>query len=161
LIRDVRQSDSAELADLLNAVIAKGGTTAHEEPFTPQTFRATFMTGPEVHCCFAAAHTATGRIEGFQALPRYAKCLEEIGDIATSARLDGARRGIGTALFAATCSQTRALGLLAINASIRADNAGGLAFYKKQGFIDHDVINGVPLKSGERVDRAVKRYTST
>jgi L-amino acid N-acyltransferase YncA len=62
-------------------------------------------------------------------------------------------------LFAMTCNRARALGLLAINASIRADNAGGLAFYQKQGFIDHDIIKGVPLKSGMRVDRIVKRYS--
>ncbi|MBL0115075.1 MAG: hypothetical protein IPP45_06280 [Sphingomonadales bacterium] len=35
-VRDVRAGDAAELAELLNAIIAQGGTTALEVPFTPE-----------------------------------------------------------------------------------------------------------------------------
>jgi L-amino acid N-acyltransferase YncA len=160
-VRDVMRADAAELADLLNAIIAKGGTTALEEPFTPEALDRAYLTGPAVHCCFVAIDSATRRIEGFQTLGRYPTLPDEIGDIGTFARLDGTQRGVGTALFTATRTRARTLGLSAINATIRADNAGGLAFYEKQGFVDHDVVEGVPLKDGARIDRVIKRYILT
>ena len=72
---------------------------------------------------------------------------------------DGAQRGVGTALFAETRARARALGLRAIDATIRADNAGGLAFYDRLGFVDHGVVPGVPLKDGTPIDRRTKRHT--
>jgi L-amino acid N-acyltransferase YncA len=158
-VRDVRPCDSDELADLLNAIIAKGGTTALEEPFTAEELAQAYLIGSEVYCCFVAINPATGRIEGFQMLCRYPKFPDEIGDIGTFARINGSQRGVGTALFDATRTRARALGLPIINATIRADNTGGLAFYRKQGFVDHDVLEGVPMKDGTRIDRVVKRYT--
>ena len=35
-VRSFTAADAHELAQLLNAVIARGGTTALEEPFTPE-----------------------------------------------------------------------------------------------------------------------------
>ena len=46
-IRPVRSEDAAALADLLNAIIAAGGTTALEEPFSPELLDEVFLTGPE------------------------------------------------------------------------------------------------------------------
>ncbi|MBP1887174.1 ribosomal protein S18 acetylase RimI-like enzyme [Ensifer mexicanus] len=66
--------------------------------------------------------------------------------------------GAGTALFAAAKAHAREAGLEAINATIRADNAGGLAYYAKMGFIDYKVEKAVPLKDGQPVDRISKRY---
>jgi hypothetical protein len=34
-VRPVRKTDASELAMLLNEIISRGGTTALEEPFTP------------------------------------------------------------------------------------------------------------------------------
>jgi L-amino acid N-acyltransferase YncA len=157
-IRAVAPADAAELADLLNAIIAEGGTTALEDPYTPQKLAGAYLTGPDVICCFVAIDPRSGRLEGFQTLGRYASLPADIGDIGTFARIDGKQRGVGTALFAATRDRARQLGLTAINATIRADNTGGLAFYARQGFVDYDVLRAVPLNSGLAVDRIVKRY---
>lgn len=157
-VRPVRPGDASELADLLNGVIARGGTTALEEPFTPDTLAEAYLTGPDVICCFVAVDRISGRIEGFQTLGRYPDLPADVGDIGTFARVDGAQRGVGSALFAATRAEARRLGLAAINATIRADNTGGLAFYGRMGFADHAVRQGVPLKDGAPVDRIIKRY---
>lgn len=157
-IRDATAADSVELADLLNAIIAKGGTTALQEPSSAEALADAYVIGPSVHCCFVAVDPTSGRIEGFQTLGRYPGLPADVGDIGTFTRLHGSQRGVGTALFAATRERARRLGLSAINATIRADNVGGLAFYDKQGFADHDRLLGLPLKDGTRVDRIVKRY---
>lgn len=157
-VRPVQDDDADELAQLLNAIIARGGTTALEEPFTGASLAAAYLTGPDVICCFVAVEPATGRLEGFQTLGRYPNLPPDIGDIGTFARVGGTQRGVGSALFAATKSEARARGLSAINATIRADNVGGLTFYTRQGFVDHDVVEGAPLKDGRKVGRVRKRY---
>lgn len=156
-VRPVAADDAAALADLLNAVIAAGGTTALEEPFTPEALAETYLTGPNVHCCFVA-EDEDGALLGFQTLGRYPGLPDDVGDIGTFARVGAAQRGIGSALFAATASRAAELGLSAINATIRGDNTGGLAFYAKQGFADHGVTPGVLLKDGTPVDRVHKRF---
>jgi L-amino acid N-acyltransferase YncA len=157
-VRPFAPEDAPALAELLNAIIARGGTTALQTPFTPEALAETYLNGPNVHLCFVAVDTATGRIEGFQTLGRYPGLPEDVGDIGTFARVGGTKRGVGSALFAEMVKAARANGLTAINATIRADNTGGLAFYAKQGFIDHDVTRAVPLSDGTPVDRVYKRY---
>lgn len=156
-VRPVAADDAAELADLLNAVIAAGGTTALEEPFSPDWLAMSFLNGPDVLSCFVA-EDEEGALLGFQTLVRNSGLPDGVVDIATFAKLGGTQRGIGSALFAATAKRAAELGLGAINATIRGDNTGGLAFYSKQGFIDHGVTPGVPLKDGTPVDRVHKRF---
>ena len=157
-IRDATAADADELAALLNAIIAAGGTTALEEPYTGESLATAYLTGPDVICCFVAVDRTSGRLEGFQTLGRYPGLPDGVGDIGTFARIDGKQRGVGSALFAATRRRARDLGLTAINATIRADNTGGLTFYGKMGFTDHAVTPAVPLKDGRPVDRAHKRF---
>ena len=156
-IRPVTSADATELAELLNAIIARGGTTAFETPFSPDHLREAYLTGPTVHCCFVAE--ANGQLLGFQTLGTQNFLPAQIGDIATFTRLGGTQSGVGSALFAATTARARALGLSAINATIRADNVGGLAFYSRIGFVDHEVVPAVPLKDGTPVDRIRKRLS--
>ena len=157
IVRPARLEDAAEMAALLNAVIARGGTTAYEEPFQPERIAELYLSEPAAICCFVAIDEATGVIEGFQVLGRYSVLPDDIGDIGTFARVGGTQRGVGTALFAATCEAARRRGLAGINATIRADNSGGLAFYSRMGFVDHHVDAAVPLKDGAPVDRISKR----
>jgi very-short-patch-repair endonuclease/L-amino acid N-acyltransferase YncA len=155
-VRSVEADDAAELADLLNAVIAAGGTTALEVPFTPEALDETYLTGPNVHCCFVAEDD-DGTLLGFQTLGRNPSLPDDVGDIGTFARVGATRRGIGSELLEATGPRAVELGLKAINATIRSDNVGGLAFYSGQGFEDHGVTEGIPLRDGTPVDRVHKR----
>ena len=66
--------------------------------------------------------------------------------------------GVGSALLDATTARAREIGLTAINATIRGDNTGGLTFYSRMGFIDHEIVPAVPLKDGTPVDRIRKRF---
>ena len=155
-VRPVDVDDAAELAELLNEVIAAGGTTALEVPFTPEGLDEAYLTGPTVHCCFVA-EDEDGELLGFQTLGRHPGLPDDVGDIATFAAVGATRRGIGSELLEATGPRAVELGIKAINATIRSDNVGGLAFYAGQGFEDHGVTEGVPLRDGTPVDRVHKR----
>lgn len=151
VVRDVRPGDAAELAELLNAIIAQGGTTALEYPYDPAQLAQAYLTGPDVHCCVVAVDDETGRLEGFQTLGRQSRLPVDVGDIGTFARVGGKQRGVGTALFAATVDRARQRGLAQINATIRADNAGGLAFYDKLGLRPSQRRNRCRSRTGQKL----------
>jgi L-amino acid N-acyltransferase YncA len=158
-VRLVTSADAPELAELLNAIIARGGTTALEQPFTPDRLDEKYLTGPKVLSCVVAVDNGSGRLEGFQTLITEPHLPDGWGDIGTFTRVDGTQRGVGSALFAATRERAKSQGLEAINAEIRADNAGGLTFYGKIGFEDYRVERARPLKDGTPMDRMFKSYT--
>ncbi|WP_043364773.1 GNAT family N-acetyltransferase [Belnapia sp. F-4-1] len=157
-IRPVREGDALALAELLNTIISRGGTTAMEEPFTPEALASALLTGPGVICCFVAQEE-DGSLAGFQSLLRSDDMPEGVGDIGTFSRVGRVQRGTGSLLFAATRRAAAERGLSAINATIRADNAGGLAFYARLGFEDHAISHAVPLRDGTPIDRVSKRYS--
>ena len=150
-IRPFRAGDEHALVLILNAIIAAGGTTAYETPFTADRLRAYHLDGPSVLCCHVALEQ--GVPVGFQVLNANPALPPAWGDIASFTRRDPPVRGAGTALFAATRTRARALGIVAINATIRADNVPGLAYYARVGFVDYGAFRAVPLADGTRVDR--------
>ena len=151
VVRPGRVADAEALAAILNAIIARGGTTAHEVPFTPADLAGHYIDGPGVISCQVAE--AGGQVLGFQSLGQHDGLPPGWADIATFTRQDGKVPGAGSALMGATLAAARAAGLDAINATIRADNAGGLAFYRKMGFVQYGISPAVPLGDGRPVDR--------
>lgn len=157
IVRPARQSDLEALCTLLNQIIEIGGTTAIEEPLSESDFDAYFLTGADHIACLVAENGA-GAVLGFQALERHRALPADWADIATFARLKPKTPGVGSALFKETLALAKRQGLVAINATIRADNAGGLAYYAKMGFEDYAVAQAVPLRDGRPVDRISKKY---
>lgn len=148
------------MAELINEIIAIGGTTAYEEPFDTASMDAAYISLPQLVSCFVAE--ADDVLVGFQGLMRSFDPDDPLPDgwatIGTFARVGLTQRGVGGALFARTLAAAREAGISVIDATIRADNTGGLAFYARQGFVDYDRLFGVPLKNGAPVDRVRKRY---
>lgn len=153
-IRPARREDASALAAILNPIIARGGTTAYEEPVTGAYFEA-IIDGLDPREIFNVAE-AEGRIVGFQQVEAHEGLAEDVGDVATFVAIDAARGGIGGALAARTVAEARAKGWRALHACIRADNAGGLAFYERIGFRTDRIDPAVPLKDGTPVDRVRK-----
>ena len=60
--------------------------------------------------------------------------------------------------FVGPVEAARRLGYTWINATIRADNEGGLAYYQSRGFETYQIVRDVPLAGGQRVDRVKKRF---
>ena len=156
-VRPTTMADLPGLRALLNEIIAVGGTTAIETPLSEVEFADHYLRGDRFICC----HTAmadNGILLGFQALETNPKLHDDWADIATFARAQPKTPGVGSALFPDTLAVARAQGYVAINATIRADNTGGLAYYDKMGFETYKVDEAVPLSDGTAVDRVSKKY---
>ncbi len=155
-IRKADPGDARELSEILNEIIAIGGTTAIETPLSPEEFDDWFISGEWPLTCYVA-ETSSG-LAGFQSLSLYGNPPEGWADIATFARQNPKISGVGTALFPATLSAAKERNIEFINATIRADNTGGLAYYEKIGFRTYNTIEKVPLMDGTLVDKIQKRY---
>jgi RimJ/RimL family protein N-acetyltransferase len=160
-IRHATSQDAPVMADLLNAIIRAGGTTSFQEEFTPERFDVEEITGSHVVCCYVAIDPASDEVVAYQTLGHYPELPNDVADIGTFARIDRKQSGAGSAIFAYTKASAAEAGLSEINATIRADNTGGLAYYTKQGFVDIGVSKAVPLSDGTLVDRIHKRFKMT
>ena len=158
LIRPAKTDDAIQMAVVLNEIISIGGTTAFEDPVTPENIKDWYIS--EAMFCHVALDD-DGQVAGFQTVEQTNAYGDGIGEISTFARQTPVVRGVGTALFQATKRAAIDASLAEINAKIRADNTPGLAYYSKMGFHDHGVIPGVPLKDGKKVDRILKRFALT
>jgi len=154
LVRPVARFDTSAMARLLNAIIATGGTTAMTAPVTAEEI-AGWANAPR-----SAWHVAeqAGEIVGFQWVEPWEALPPEAASIATFTAEGRTGLGIGSALFAATEPAARALGYAWINAEIRADNAGGLAYYQSRGFRTWKQVTDVEIAPGFVVDKIWKRY---
>lgn len=155
--RAALSGDVPEMCALLNAIIDIGGTTALETPPSEAEFATYFLQGGDHLACFVAVDRS-GAIAGFQALECHPDIPDDWGDIATFARVQPKIAGVGAALFATTLGFARQARLAGINATIRADNTGGLRYYDKMGFQTYAVKEGQPLADGTPVDRISKRF---
>jgi len=155
--RPATPSDATALCDILNTTIEIGGTTAMETSLTISQFNEYFLAGPTCLSCLVVEATDLGLL-GFQALGRHPDLPSDWADIATFSRVEPKTPGVGTALFAMSKMMVGGLGIVAINAAIRADNVGGLAYYEKMGFETYQVLEGIKLRNGRPIDRVLKRY---
>lgn len=159
IIRPATTADATALVAIVNPIIIAGGTTAHQTPFDAQRMARHYIAPPQLVCCSVAE--LDGVVSGFQSL----MWPDEEGDsfpdgwaiIASFVAGHAAGNGIGRALFAATKTAALAAGVTTIDATIRADNLGGLAYYSRLGFEDYEVLSAVPLRDGGLVDRVRKR----
>jgi L-amino acid N-acyltransferase YncA len=159
IVRPAISADAPAMTQLLNAVIAIGGTTAHQRSFDADRMLHHYIAPDGLISCVVAE--ADARIVGFQVLVWPNDAGDPFPDgwaiIASFVQPGLTGQGIGRALFAATRRKAVSSGVRTIDATIRADNAGGLAYYAAQGFVDYAVLRDVPLRSGTCVDRVRKR----
>lgn len=152
-VRRAGAMDARAMADLLNEIIEIGGTTAYTEPVTSE-----YLSGrmTEVGSVWHIAEDDAGTLMGFQ-------WIDPIDDrtacgIATFARVGQTGLGIGSRLFEVTKAAATKLGYTWIQAAIRADNSGGIAYYQSRGFELYDHRRGIKLANGQIVDQELRRY---
>lgn len=162
-IRPATRDDAEAMCALLNPIIAEGATTAHRTPFDADRMIAHYIAPDRGASCVSAWDG--DRLMGFQALEwpdpdfrGWGAMPTDWGMIATFVADSAQGRGIGQTLFAATRAAARGAGMVAIDATIRADNVPGLAYYGKLGFVEYDRVMGVPLSDRTPVDRVRKVF---
>lgn len=146
-MRPARVDDATGMAAVQNEIFSAGlrkaptDITAVLENYIQHTDR--------IEC--SVAEDDDGRIMGFQSL-RYARAdnpygvAEGWGIIGTHVSPQAARRGVGSALFAATRRAAEARGLKNIDASIGADNMLGQGYYDAMGFTTYRQPEGLVCK---------------
>lgn len=157
VVRPATSADVPAMVALINAIIAIGGTTAHQQPYDEDRFQRIYLTDPSAISAFAS-FDGQRRLTGFQVLGFWLGLPDDWGDIGTFVAESARGSGAGNALFAATLAAARDCRLAAINATIRADNALGLGYYSRLGFVDYARDPDFALNDGTRVGRISKRY---
>lgn len=159
-IRPAHRDDAKPLTDVVNPIIEAGGTTAHQARFDEARMLRLYVAPPRLVSCMVAE--LDGAPVGFQTLV----WPDDEGDpfpegwaiIATFVKPQTMGRGVARALFEATRKAAQEAGVTVIDATIRADNAAGLGYYRSMGFRDYDLLSAVPLRDGMPVDRIRKRF---
>ncbi len=157
-IRAAHPADTEGMRALLNEIIRVGGTTAITTELSPDEMRDWFISGESVVSCFVAVDS-DGTIVGFQSLSTYGNLPVGWVDIATFASRSRHQSGVGSSLFPHARAAAIRLGFTTINASIRADNASGLAYYSRMGFETYLVEDGDPHAQGHVFKRIHKKLT--
>jgi len=145
------------MATLLNEVIAAGGTTALTTPVAGRDI-ITWMQRDPSRSAWHVAEETNGEVVGFQWIEPADYLPDDAAEIATFAKIGKTGLGIGSQLFTATKTAALRLGYSWINANIRADNVGGLAYYQSRGFETYSRKTGVRVAPDQVVDKILKRY---
>jgi ribosomal protein S18 acetylase RimI-like enzyme len=134
-IRPATPADADGMSLVLEAITASTGRTWTS---SPEELRRDYVEHPDrVTCCVAVSEG--GVVLGFQSLKRVGKGNPyEVepgwGVIGTHVSPPAARRGVGTALFAASCRSAREAGLAWIDATIARGDPVALGYYEAMGF---------------------------
>ena len=156
-LRRAGPADARAIAGMLSRVLESADTSSIPGPIDTGTIRS-WMTSAPARSHWVVAEDAGGEILGLQWIEPHAAMPFDAADIATFVLPGRQQLGIGSALFGATEAAVRALGYEWINATIRADNEGGLIYYQSRGFRPWRTEPDVEIRPGQRVDRVAMRY---
>ena len=153
-VRAVLPSDAADVARILNGIIAAGAYTVLDTEVSSDDERRFIESFPP-RGIFHVAVAAGGTVVGFQNVEPFAtftRAFDHVGVIGTFVDLESRRSGIGRQLFAATFAEARRRGFRKLVAYVRADNPGALAAYLAHGFRVVGTARAQALINGRYVD---------
>lgn len=157
IVRPASANDVRQMSELLNQIIDLGGTTALTETIRPLDI-TNWMARHAGRNAWHVAESQIGDILGFQFIEPHVDLPSDAADIATFVRVGTTKLGIGSKLFSATEQAARDLEYVWLNATIRADNTGGLTYYQSRGFRTYHQDDNVKLGNGLQVSKISKRY---
>ena len=156
-VRRASKFDARSMAELLNAIIEEGGSTARVKGVAAKDI-AEMMEFSATRSAWYVAIDKHENVTGFQWIQPYDGIPAEACEISTFVEVGRTGLGIGSSLFEATKAAAKSLGYTWINANIRTDNEGGLTYYQSRGFRDWRLDEGVALADGIIVNKVHKRY---
>ncbi|MEJ6403870.1 GNAT family N-acetyltransferase [Yoonia sp. 2307UL14-13] len=146
-IHSAKSNDADGVSAVLTALVAAGKRT---KPADIAFALDHYIAHPDTIRCSVAVDQ-NGTILGFQSLKlaidgNIYDVTPGWGIIGTHIHPEAARRGVGRALFVATCDAARAAGIAKIDATIGEANAEGLAYYSAMGFATYRRMKGAVCK---------------
>ncbi|PVA09969.1 GNAT family N-acetyltransferase [Pelagivirga sediminicola] len=156
-VRRAAALDAPAMAELLNEITDEDGKTARGRPVTANDIAQMMQSAPD-RSAWHVAQNRDGALRGFQYIEPSGHLPPEACSIATFVKVGRTGLGTGSALFSATAQAARTLGYVWISAEISAENEGGLIYYQSRGFRVYGRRADVPLASGRRVEKILKRY---
>lgn len=156
IVRPATIDDCPPMVELLNEIIAIGGTTANVTPWTTAQMVEKMQTNTDRSSWVVAVKG--GVLMGYQYFQPHPDLPPEAPSIATFVRVGAVKMGVGSAMFTETLSAAKRLGYTWINATIRADNTGGQAYYASRGFEIWDVNENTALEDGTPTTKISRRY---
>jgi GNAT superfamily N-acetyltransferase len=145
---------------MLSEVLASADVSALPGPVEAATVRS-WMAAAPARAVWHVAEDDRGTTLGVQWIEPLPDLPDDAADIATFVAPGRQGLGSGSALFQATVQAARALGYRWLHAVIRADNEGGLIYYRSRGFEPIGRITDRPLPDGRRIDRIAMRHDLT
>ena len=136
-IRRVTLEDAPAIVELLNPIIQAGTYSVMEQTFTVEDqieFIHSFPEGGLYHLATANDSRQVLGIQDVIPISPGSQVFGHVGEISTFVALGAQGQGIGRCLSQATFRAAQALDFRKLMATIRADNPGALAFYRRQGF---------------------------
>lgn len=156
-IRKAGVLDTRDMAALLNEIIRIGGTTAFTQEVTGADI-ADWIAQDPGRSVWHLAEDEAGAVLGFQLIVPHPDLPPEACDVATFVKTGQTGLGVGSRLFERSKQAAQDMGYAWINATIRADNSGGLAYYQSRGFETYAHHSDQRLDNGQVVDKISKRY---
>lgn len=153
ILRAARPADAPLIAAIWNPVIRDTTITFTTEEKTVPGLQADLATKAQAGQPFLVAERQGGLLGfatygAFRSGPGYAHVAEHTVILAPAAR----GQGVGRALIDALCDHGRAAGLAQIIGGVSAENADGLAFHARLGFVQIARLPGVGRKFGRLID---------
>jgi len=145
--RDASTGDADAMSRVLREIVA---LTGRERPSDADFVARHYIENPASIRCTVAVDEA-GDMLGFQSLVRaeagnWYDVPEGWGIIGTHISPRAHRRGVGTALFAASRAAAKRAGIEKIDAYIGANNPSGLRYYEAMGFRTYREPDGIVQK---------------
>lgn len=137
-IRDVVPDDAEGICRVINPIIEAGVYTVFDAPFVVESERDYIQKFPSRGVWKVAVEAETERVVGWQVLEplaSYTAAFDHVAGIGTYVELTRRRRGIASALFAASFDTARTKGFEKLFTFVRADNPAALATYQAYGFV--------------------------
>lgn len=135
IVQPATPGDAEAVVAILNPIIEAGVYTAFDTPVSVEEERQYIENLPQRAIFHVALEDS--KVVGFQSMEPFAiytRAFDHVGIVGTYVDLARRRRGVGSRLFEATIRAAKEKGYRKLFTYIRADNAGALSAYAKQGF---------------------------